>query len=188
MWGDSDQRPGTGVPQLPKPSRAWFPFASMVSVCSRPRWNQMSQSCLISYSEWLWDIQGFDKTTSVNFYSENWRTSVDSEGEGWDATPCLPLRGETAPVSTRCFSWVRVWFTSWASGTAPFMGVWRRLGKLVDMIESRQLGADRGGDAPLSTRLRLCLVFPVDSPRDHNAVFPCSPRPRRLFSDVATGR
>lgn len=50
------------------------------------------------------------------------------------------------------------------------MGVRHRLGKLVDMIESCQLGADRGGDAPRSTRLRLCLVFPVDSPRDHNAV------------------
>lgn len=68
------------------------------------------------------------------------------------------------------------------------MGVRHRLGKLADMIERCVLGADRGGDALLNTGLRLCFGFPVDSPRDHNAVFPCSPRPRRLFSNVATGR
>lgn len=65
---------------------------------------------------------------------------------------------------------------------------WSFLGKLVHMIESCQLRADRGGDEPLNTRSKLCLVFSVGSPQHYNAVFPCSPRPLRLFSDVATGR
>lgn len=68
--------------------------------------------------------------------------------------------------------------------------LWSRrcLGKLVYMIESCRLGEDRGRDGRLNTRLKLCLVFSVNSPQGYNAVFPCSPRPRRLFSGVATGR
>lgn len=151
-------------------------------------------STCISFCYWLWDLQFFDhlKQVSINFHNKIWRPAIDSAGEGCCGLTVrrADLR-QSAVFAARWWNRTRVVSPGWEAdlwAEAPFMGARHRLGKLVDMIESCQLGADRGGDALLYTRLGLCLVFSVDSPRDHNAVFPCSPRPRRLFSDVATGR
>lgn len=153
--------------------------------------------CLITFHQ-IWN-SAYEPWPSAALQSSDGSPSHSTEQRRW-----LSLSGRkrlTQPASTHSICWARgggpclLWFTSspWSGGRekgeeAPLWSR-RRLGKLVYMIESCQAGVERGWDSPLSTRLKLCLVCLLSIHRGAIILlFPCSRRPRSLFSRVATAR